>query len=217
MKYLPMNDELYAYLNRHRSDADDCLLAELRAETEVLGSESRMQISSEQGGLLAILVAVTGAKSIIEVGTFTGYSSLCMARALPADGRLLCLDQSEEWTFIARKYWRKAGVAEKIELMIGPAVESLKRLEDTPRFDFAFIDADKREYDAYYEGILPRMKRNSLIAFDNMLWGGSVLDSETNDPDTAAIRALNEKLRYDLRVECVLLPVADGMQLCRVR
>ena len=217
MKYLKLTDALYAYLRRHRSDAGDCLLAELRSETEALGHASRMQISEEQGSLLSILVKVAKAKSIIEIGTFTGYSSLCMAKALPKEGRLLCLDLSEEWTFIAEKYWHEAGVADQIELMIGPAVESLDALDEHLRFDFAFIDAAKHEYDDYYELLMPHMSKNSLLVFDNMLWGGTVLENEGADPDTSAIQALNEKLRFDPRVECVLLPIADGIHLCRVR
>jgi caffeoyl-CoA O-methyltransferase len=217
-KYVRLNETLYRYLGRCRSDAADPLLQELRAETEALGEEvSKCQISDEQGTLLSVLVAATGAKSAIEVGTFTGYSSLCIARALPANGRLLCLDTSEEWTAVARKYWVKAGVQDRIELRLGAAIPGLQRLEPGLTFDFAFIDADKTEYDAYYELILPHVKRNGLILFDNMLWGGRLGAGPVKPATGRSIDALNRKLAGDPRVEAVLLPVADGIQLCRKR
>ena len=147
-KYISLDDSLYAYLCRCRSDANDPLLADLRAETAALGEASICQISDEQGSFLSILVAALGVRSAIEVGTFTGYSSLCIARALPVDGRLLCVDQSEEWTAIARKYWAKAGLQDRIELRLGSAIPILQKLETGLSFDFAFIDAEKTQYDA---------------------------------------------------------------------
>src|SRR5436190_19047604 len=151
LKYLPLNDQLYRYLCASRSNANDPVLEALRRETDALGDISRMQISPEQGSFMQLLVATIGAPSAIEVGTFTGYSSLCIARGLADGGRLICLDESQEWTAIARKYWAQAGVEKKIELRLGPAIPLLERLEPRLTFDFAFIDADKTEYDAYYE------------------------------------------------------------------
>lgn len=216
-KYLPLNDALYDYVCRHRSSADDPLLAELRAETEALGDEARMQISQEQGSLLSVLTAAIGAKSAVEVGTFTGCSSICIARGLGRDGRLICLDASAEWTAIARRYWERAGVSGRIELRLGPAVDSLKALEPALTFDLAFIDADKTEYDAYYELLLPRVRTNGLILFDNMLWGGRLVAGGAQEETGRALDALNRKLASDPRIECVLLPVADGIQMCRKR
>ncbi len=217
-KYVRLNERLYSYLSRCRSDASDPLLQELRAETAALGDEvSKCQISDEQGTFLSVLVAATGVKSAIEVGTFTGYSSLCIARALPANGKLLCVDASKEWTTLARKYWAKAGLQDRIELRLGAAIPRLRQLEASLTFDFAFIDADKTEYNAYYELLLPRVRRNGLILFDNMLWGGRLGDGPVKEATGRAIAALNHKLAGDRRVEAVLLPVADGIQFCRKR
>src|SRR6266436_402775 len=215
LKYVPLNDSLYRYLCNSRSDAGDPVLQELRAETIALGKLSEMQISEEQGTFMGLLAAAIGAKSIIEVGTFTGYSALCMARALPKGGRLICVDESEQWTGVARKYWAKAGVEDRIDLRLGQAIPILKQLDSGLKFDLAFIDAQKTEYDAYYELILPRVRKNGLIIFDNMLWGGRLGSGPVKEPSGIAIDALNHKLAHDNRVESVLLPVADGLQLCR--
>ena len=217
LKYLALNDSLYRYVCRHRSDANDPILRALRKETEALGDISRMQISEEQGAFMQLLVAAIDARSIIEVGTFTGYSSLCIARALPANGKLICVDASKEWTDIARKYWKKAGVDRKIELRLGSAIPILQKLERKLAFDLAFIDAEKTEYDAYYELLLPRVRRNGLLIFDNMLWGGRLGSGPIKQASGRAIDALNRKLARDKRVEVVLLPVADGLQICRKR
>ena len=217
LKYLSLTDPLYRYLCRCRSDADDPILEALRKETEALGEDSKMQISQEQGSLMSLLVAAIGARTAIEVGTFTGYSSIGIARALPEDGRLICIDESEEWTSIARKYWASAGVEKKIDLRLGAAIKVLQQLDPLMKFDFAFIDADKTEYDAYYELILPRVRPNGLILFDNMLWGGRLGGAPVTEVSGQAINALNHKLARDERVECVLLPVADGIQICRKR
>jgi caffeoyl-CoA O-methyltransferase len=218
IKYISLNDSLYSYLSGLRSDASDRLLEQLRAETAALGEEvSKCQISDEQGTFLSLLTAAIGAKSAIEVGTFTGYSSLCIARALPSDGRLICLDGNQEWTAIARKYWAKAGVQHRIELRLGAAIPTLQQLEPGLTFDFVFIDADKTEYDSYYELILPRVRRNGLIILDNMLWGGRLGAGPVQQATGRTIDALNHKLAQDPRVEAVLLSVADGIQLCRKR
>ena len=215
LKFLSLSDPLYRYLCRCRSDADNPILDALRKETEALGEDSKMQISQEQGSLMSLLVAAIGARSAIEVGTFTGYSSICIARALPEEGRLICIDESKEWTAIARKYWASAGVEKKIELRLGAAIPMLEKLDPLMKFDFAFIDADKTEYDAYYELILPRVRPNGLIVFDNMLWGGRLGGAPVTEAFGRAIDALNHKLASDERVESVLLSIADGIQMCR--
>jgi len=217
LKYLPLNDELYEFARSHRSGIHDPILTALREETATLGDDARMQISEEQGQFLYLLAQLIGTRRAIEVGTFTGYSALCVARALPSDGKLLCLDIDDEWTSIASKYWEQAGVADKVELRIGPAIESLEKLDPDTFFDFAFIDADKTEYDSYYERILPLIRPNGLILFDNMLWGGRVLEGASDHENAKAIRELNAKLATDSRIECVLLPIADGIQFCRKR
>jgi caffeoyl-CoA O-methyltransferase len=217
LKYLSLNECLYGYLGGCRSDASDPVLAALRAETAALGEVSVCQISDEQGTFLGLLTAAIAAKSAIEVGTFTGYSSLCIARGLAPGGRLLCLDQNDAWTAIARKYWQKAGVRDRIELRLGAAIPLLQQLEPGLTFDLAFIDADKTQYDAYYELLLPRVRPNGLILFDNMLWGGRIVCQPITEAAGRAIDALNHKLADDPRVEAVLLSVADGIQLCRKR
>jgi caffeoyl-CoA O-methyltransferase len=218
LKYLPLDDALYRYACAHRSDASDPVLAALRLENETFGEDAKCQISEEQGSFMQLLVAAISAKSAIEVGTFTGYSSICIARGLPADGRLICVDQNEKWTGIARQYWAKAGLTHRIELRLGRALEVLQALEPGVAFDFAFIDAAKNEYDAYYELILPRVRPNGLILFDNMLWAGRLASGPApDDPLGQAIAALNQKLTQDNRVEAVLLPIADGIQVCRKR
>lgn len=217
LKYLPLNDELYEFMRTQRSGAGDPVLAALREETAALGDDARMQISEEQGDFLGILTRLIGAKNAIEVGTFTGYSALCVARALPEDGKLLCLDADDDWTAIAKKHWERAGVADRIDLRMGPAIESLDQLDPDSTFDIAFIDADKTEYDSYFELILPRIRANGVILFDNMFWGGLVLEGLSDHPSAKALRELNTKLASDERVECVLLPIADGIQMCRKR
>jgi caffeoyl-CoA O-methyltransferase len=217
LKYVPLTDPLYRYLCSCRSNVTDPVLDELRSETDALGEISMMQISEEQGSFLTILTAAIGATSAIEVGTFTGYSSICIARGLLAKGRLICVDASQEWTAIAKKYWEKAGVQARIQLRLGNAIPILEQLEAELSFDLAFIDAEKTEYDAYYELVLPQMRKNGLILFDNMLWGGRLGAGPVKEASGKAIDALNRKLAADDRVESVLLPIADGLHLCRKR
>jgi len=174
-----------------------------------------MQIAPEQGTLMAILARAIGARSAVEIGTFTGYSALCVARALGAEGRLLCCDVNAEWTAIARKYWAKAGLADRIELRLAPATETLAALPAERSFDFAFIDADKVSYRAYYDALLPRMRPNGLICFDNVLWMGQVLDAKTESDDTRALRALNDFIAQDARVQAVMIAVSDGLSIVR--
>lgn len=215
---LTLTDALYDYLLRN-SLREPAVLAELRAETSRLPSSS-MQIAPEQGQFMALLVELIGARRTLEIGTFTGYSSLCVALALPADGTVTACDVSEEYTAVARRYWAKAGVAEKVDLRLAPAVETLDGLlaeERAGSYDFAFIDADKTGYDAYYERCLVLLRPGGLIAIDNVLWGGEVADPAKTDADTAAIRALNAKLRDDSRVSMSLIPVGDGLLLARKR
>jgi caffeoyl-CoA O-methyltransferase len=213
-KFVAMTPALYAYVVEHGHNRDP-LLRELAAETLALGQISIMQIAEEQGTFMGILAAAIGAKSCVEVGTFTGYSALCVARALPADGRLLCCDVSEQWTAIARRYWDKAGVAGKITLKVAPALDTLKALPASISFDFAFIDADKPNYRHYYEEILKRLRRNGLILIDNVIWNGQVINAADQSENTQAIRALNDFIARDERVEAVMLPIADGLTIVR--
>jgi caffeoyl-CoA O-methyltransferase len=207
--------EINDYLLAHSEPADD-VLRDLAEQTQrQLGGRAVMQISHDEGELLTMLVRLTGARRAVEVGTFTGYSSICIARGLPDDGHLLCCDVSEEWTAIARDYWDRAGVADKISLEIGPATETLRALPAEESLDFAFIDADKVGYPAYVEEILPRLRPGGLMVLDNMLRDGRVLAPE-NDDDRA-IHDLNEALLADDRVDVVLLPVRDGVSLARKR
>jgi predicted O-methyltransferase YrrM len=191
----------------------------LRAETARL-PQAGMQIGSDQGAFLALLVRTIGATKAIEIGTFTGYSALAVAAALPADGRLFCCDVSEEWTAIARRYWKEAGLAERIDLRLAPALKTLAELRvehGAGAFDFVFIDADKSSYDAYYEAGLGLIRAGGLIALDNMLWSGNVADPNVHDKDTDALRALNAKIRDDRRVDACLLSIGDGLMLARKR
>ena len=216
-KTVDLTPALQRYIGECHSYAGDPLLAELRQETATLGSVSQMQISPEQGTFLSILVAALGVRAPVEIGTFTGYSALCMARALPPQGHLTCFDVSDTWTAIARRYWERAGVSDRITLQLGDAAKTLAEVPEEPRFDFAFIDADKTGYDTYFELLLPRLQPGSLLIFDNMLWGGRLTTEVLENPNGIAIDALNRKLAQDPRVESVLLPVADGLHLCRKR
>lgn len=217
MKATGLKEDLYEYLAAHRTP-DDELLVELRRQTErQFSDQAGMVISPDQGTLLGILVAATGARRVLEIGTFTGYSSTCMARALPEDGFLLALDMSQEYTAVARSYWRRAGVEDKIELRLSPALESLRELPFEPPFDFAFLDAQKTEYGDYLEEVLPRLRTGGLIAVDNVLWSGRTLDPESTDESTLALRAFNDRVAKDDRIDSVMLAVADGLTLIRKR
>jgi predicted O-methyltransferase YrrM len=196
---------------------ETALMARLRAETAAM-PESEMQIGPDQGQLLGFLARLIGARHGLEIGTFTGYSALAVAQALPEDGRLVCCDINETWTAIARRYWAEAGVAHKIDLRLAPALETLARLEaGGSRFDLAFIDADKENYDLYYESCLRLIRPGGLIAIDNVLWKGAVVDPADDSPTTAALKALNAKIRDDRRVDLCLLPIGDGVTLVRPR
>ena len=215
---LDLTDALYDYVLQV-SLREPAILAKLRAETAAL-PEAGMQIGPEQGQFMALLVELIGARHCLEVGTFTGYSALAVARALPDDGRLVACDISEDYTAIGRRYWQEAGVADKIDLRIGPALETLDGLIDEGRrgtFDFAFIDADKTNYAGYFERALTLVRPGGLIAVDNVLWDGAVIDPERDDADTEAIRGFNAARTDDDRVSLSLVPIGDGVTLARKR
>ena len=215
---ITLTDSLHDYL-LSVSLREPELLARLRQETAAL-QESRMQIGPEQGQFMAFLLRLMGAKRCLEIGVFTGYSSLVSALALPGDGRIIACDVSEEWTAIARRYWREAGVEEKIELRLGPALDTLDQLlggGEAGRFDFAFIDADKENCLSYYERVLPLLRKGGLIVVDNVLWSGRVVDPEVADADTVALRHFNDSLHHDERVDLSLVPIGDGLTLARKR
>ncbi|AYF87637.1 MULTISPECIES: O-methyltransferase [unclassified Pseudomonas] len=211
---LNLDDALYGYL-LDVSLRDTPLLQRLRAETAAMPM-ARWQIAPEQGQFMALLVKLTGARRILEVGTFTGYSALCMAAELPVDGRMICCDLPGDYNAIARRYWQEAGLAERIELRLAPALDTLASLEDGS-LDLIFIDADKANYPAYLDEALRLVRQGGLILFDNVLWSGRVLESEPDDVDTRAIQALNLTLKTDERIDLSLLPVGDGLTLCRKR
>lgn len=211
-----IDDRLYDYI-REVMVPDDPVLADLRARTAAL-PQAGMQISPEQGRFLGFLVGLMGAANCLEIGTFTGYSALSMARAMRPGGRLVCCDVSQDWTAIARDAWARAGVAEHIDLRIGPALDTLAALVDdgaAGRFDLAFIDADKENYAAYYETCLTLVRPGGVVAVDNVLWGGSVADPGRDTPETEAIRALNRAVFGDARVDACLVPIGDGLTLAR--
>ena len=214
-KSIGLSEELHAYLVDHNPPPDP-LVAELLAETrDTLPAHARMQIAPEQAPFLTFLARLLGARQAVEIGTFTGLSSLSIARGLASDGRLVCFDVSEEFTAIARRYWDRAGLSNQIELRLGPAAETLKTLPDEPYLDLAFIDADKTGYPTYWEALVPRMRDGGVIVVDNVLQGGRVLSPDS--PDAAAIVAFNDMVIADKRVEAVMIPVADGLTLARRR
>jgi caffeoyl-CoA O-methyltransferase len=214
-KSFQLSPEVHAYLVSQGSRPDEHQRA-LIERTEALGPIARMQIAPEQGAFLTLLGRLLGARRIVEVGTFTGYSAICLARGLEPGGRLLCCDVSEEWTAIAQEAWRAAGVDDRIELRLAPALDTLKAQPSTPDIDLAFIDADKPNYRSYYNELVPRMRPGGLVVVDNVLWSGRVVDPSATDPDTEAIRAFNDHVLADPRTESVMLPIADGLTLARV-
>ena len=215
---LSLDDRLYRYLIEHSLRESD-VARRLRERTKTM-KQSNMQIAPEQGQFMALLVKLTGTLRILEIGTFTGYSALCMAEAMPAHGRMICCDLSEEWTGVGVPFWEEAGVRERIDLRLAPALETLDGLLQAGEhkgFDLAFIDADKVNYINYYQRCLELIRPGGLILFDNTLWGGSVADPEDRDEDTVALRALNDALHTDQRIDLSLVPIGDGLSMARRR
>ncbi|MGB5826768.1 MAG: class I SAM-dependent methyltransferase [Pseudomonas mandelii] len=212
---LNLDDALYQYL-LDVSLRETPLLKRLRDETQAMPM-ARWQVAPEQGQFLALLVKLIGAKRLLEVGTFTGYSALCMAAALPQGGSLICCDIPGDYNAIARRYWQEAGLAERIDLRLAPALETLAMLDQPEAFDLIFIDADKSNYPNYLEHALRLLRVGGLAVFDNTLWSGRVLEESPESADTRAIQALNRALKDDARVDLSLLPLGDGLTLCRKR
>jgi len=215
-KTINFDDRLYAYYATVAYD-EPAIMRDLRERTASLAMAA-MQITAEQGSFMGLLVKLVGARRILEIGTFTGYSALAMARALPADGRLIASDVSAEWTAIAREFWQKAGVADRIALILKPGRDVIQELlaqGEAGRFDMMFIDADKHNYDHYYEGGLKLLRAGGLMMIDNVLWGGDVADPTKTDADTSALRALNAKIRADTRIDFSMVPIGDGVTLVR--
>lgn len=213
-----MPDKVHEYLVAH-AVRETAVQRALRAATRGIPGAG-MQIAPEQGALMQVLVRLIGAKRYLEIGTFTGYSALCVALAMPASGRLVCCDLSDEWTSIARKFWRKARVASKIRLRLAPALETLDALlreGQAGRYDLAFIDADKRNYQNYFDRCMRLVRRGGVIAIDNTLWSGHVADLRRRDPDTRAIRSFNQRLHRDKRIDVALVPIGDGLTLAYKR
>ena len=211
-----LEESLHDYV-LDNTTAGDAVDASRSAATRELGGVARMQVARDQGAFLSMLVSAVRPRLAVEVGTFTGTSSLAIARALPDGGRLLCCDVSEEWTAIARRHWEAAGVSDRIDLVIAPAIQTLRSLADDTQVDFAFIDADKTGYLAYYEELVPRLSDHGLLVVDNVLWSGRVMDTSILDDDTVALREFNARVVADDRVEVVMLSIGDGVSVVRRR
>ena len=211
-----LSAEIHEYLVAHGSPPD-AVQAHLIEVTAALGPVSGMQISPEQGAFMTMLTQLLNVGFAVEVGTFTGYSALCIARGLAPGGRLLCCDVSEEWTAIARTAWAEAGVSDRIDIRIAPAIDTLQSLDTAESIDLVFIDADKPMYASYFEAILPRLRTGGLMLIDNVLWSGSVIDASVTDDNTEAIRAFNDMVAADQRVDAVMIPLGDGLTMLRKR
>jgi caffeoyl-CoA O-methyltransferase len=214
-KTIDVTPEVHEYLMAHSDPLDDVQRSLIEITTTRLPEQATMQIAPEQGAFMTMLTRLIGARHAIEVGTFTGYSALCIARGLTDDGQLICCDVSEEWTAIGREHWQRAGVSDRIDLRIAPAADTLRALPSDAVFDIAFIDADKTGYPLYYDEILPRLRSGGVLLVDNVLWSGDIVDESRIDDDTVALRAFNDKVIADDRVEVVMLPIADGLSLIR--
>ena len=215
-KYTALDDDLHRYLVEHGARQDD-VLRRLADETAGLGDVAVMQIAPDQGALITLLVRAIGARRALELGTFTGYSAICIARGLPEDGRLLACELSEEWAEVARRYFAEAGVADRVELRLGRALDTVRSLGDDESFDFAFIDADKEGYLDYYEAVLARLRPGGLMMIDNVLRGGAVLDPDDDSASNRVVRELNDRVATDDRVDVAMLGVADGITLALKR
>jgi caffeoyl-CoA O-methyltransferase len=217
VRALTVTPELQDYAVAHGSFPVDRVLADLRAETEKLGGFASMQVGADQGQLLTFVARTFGAKHAVEVGTFTGYSSLCIARGLADGGKLICCDISEEWTSIGRRAWQRAGLANRIELRLGRGLDVLRELPRRPHLDLVFIDADKAGYVSYWNELVPRVRPGGVLLADNVLWSGRIVDETSDDPDIHALRAFNDMVVLDDRVDAVILPAFDGLTLARKR
>jgi predicted O-methyltransferase YrrM len=218
VRALTVTSELVDYAVAHGSWPEDPVLRDLREETAALGAVASMQIGADEGQLLTLFGRLVGARRAVELGTFTGYSSLCIARGLEAGGTLLCCDVSEEWTAMARKAWDRAGLADRIELRIAPAIETLRSLPTEPAIDLAFIDADKGGYAAYWDELVPRVRPGGVLLADNVLWSGRVADGDADeDENVRAIREFNDRVAADDRVDVVVLTAFDGLNIARRR
>ena len=215
MRSFLVTDEVRSYAVAHGSWRPDTVVRELQVETAELGDVAGMQIGDDQGQLLTMLARLTGARRAVEVGTFTGYSSLCIARGLADGGSLLCCDVSEKWTEIGRRAWAAAGLADRIELRIGPALETLRALPTEADIDLVFIDADKPGYAAYWAELVPRVRSGGLLLVDNVLWSGEIVDPDVSDATTTALRGFNELVASDDRVDTVVLTAFDGLTIAR--
>jgi caffeoyl-CoA O-methyltransferase len=215
MRNFTVTDAVRDYAVSHGSWQPTDVLRQLRADTEALGDAAGMQIGDDQGQLLTMLARLLGARRAVEVGTFTGYSSLCIARGLADGGQLVCCDVSEEWTSIARRAWQRAGLADRIELRLAPALETLRALPADAELDLVFIDADKPGYLSYWEELVPRVRPGGLLLADNVLWSGEVIDPGVSDENTAALREFNDRVAADERVEVVVLTAYDGLTIAR--
>ena len=212
-----LSSAIHEYLVAHGTPPDAVQQALIKETNEKVGDFAMMQIAPEQGAFMTLFTLAVGARKAIEVGTFTGYSALCIARGLPADGHLLCCDVSEEWTAIGRKAWEQAGVADRIELRIAPAIETLRALPKDANVDLAFIDADKPSYASYFEELVPRLRPGGVIMVDNVLWAGTVVDDAAQDDNVQAIRAFNDMVAADERVDAAMIPLGDGITFLRKR
>jgi caffeoyl-CoA O-methyltransferase len=215
MRNFLITDVVRDYAVGHGSWQPDDVVQDLREQTAALGDPAGMQIGDDEGQLLTMLARLLGARRAVEVGTFTGYSSLCIARGLADGGSLLCCDVSEEWTAIARKAWERAGVGDRIELRIAPALETLRALPADPEVDLVFIDADKPNYPAYWDELVPRVRPGGLLLADNVLWSGQIVDESASGDNVNALREFNEKVAADERVEAVMLTAFDGLTIAR--
>jgi caffeoyl-CoA O-methyltransferase len=217
VRTLSVTPELLGYAVEHGTWTHDDVLDDLQAETRALGSPAGMQIGPDEGQLLTFLARLVGARRAVEVGTFTGYSGLCIARGLAADGKLTCCDVNEEWTAIARRYWARAGLADRIELRLAPALETLRSLPATEHIDLAFLDADKTGYQDYWAELVPRVRRGGVIVADNVLYSGRIVDASSDEVTIQALRRFNDEVAADDRVDVMILPAFDGLTLARKR
>ena len=217
VRTLSVTPELLGYAVEHGTWTHDDVLDDLQAETRALGSPAAMQIGPDEGQLLTFLGRLVGARRAVEVGTFTGYSGLCIARGLAPDGKLTCCDVNEEWTAIARRYWERAGEADRIELRLAPAIETLRSLPETEHIDLAFIDADKTGYPDYWAELVPRVRPGGVLVADNVLYSGRIVDESSDDASIRALRRFNDEVAADDRVDVMILPAFDGLTLARKR